>query len=198
MANVDAPRGFTPVGTMNGSSWEGTVRAFQADADGGDIFPGDMCALGSDGKVVAVANGGAEIIGVCVGYVQQQPCNTTSGIWDQQLGTSNLPTDRTYYDASVDATGWILVTVGPDVLYEVQCDGTIAVTEIGMNADITTTGGSTVKGRSLMELEATVQTTTNQMRIVGLAQRVDNDVTAANAKWVVRINENHYTKLVGV
>lgn len=198
MANVNAPRGFTPIGTMNGSSWEGAVRAYQADADGGDIFIGDMCALGADGKVVATATDGTEMIGVCVGYIQQQTANTTSGLWDQKLGTGTLPLDRVYYDASVDATGWILITVGPDVLYEVQCSGTIAITEIGMNADITTTGGSTVKGRSLQQLESTVETTTHQMRIVGLAQRVDNDVSAANAKWIVRINQNHFTKLIGV
>ena len=197
MSNVDAPRGFTPVGTMNGSGWEGAVRAYQADGSSGDIFLGDMIQMDNDGRVAPAANGNVELLGVCVGFIQQQAGNNTSGLWDNQLSSGGIALERSYYDASVDGEAWILVSVGPDVLYEVQCDGTIAIAEIGMNADITTTGGSTVKGRSLQELEATVQTTTNQMRIVGLAQRVDNDVTAANAKWVVRINENHFTKLVG-
>ena len=45
---------------------------------------------------------------------------------------------------------------------------------------------------------STVETTTHHMRIVGLAQRVNNDVASANARWIVRINENHFTKLTGV
>ena len=197
MANTDTPNGFTPVGTMNGSSWEGTVRAFQAD-DTSDIFPGDLLELGDDGKVVAATATGTNCIGVMVGHVKQQYANTTTGVWDNQLTSGSIALERTYYDASADTTGWILVTVGPDVLYEVQCTGTIAVTEIGTNADLIATTGSTTKGRSQQELSATVSSDAAQLRIVGLAQRIDNDVTTDNAKWVVRINENHYTKTVGV
>ena len=197
MANTDTPNGFTPVGTMNGSSWEGTVRAFQAD-NTSDIFPGDMLALGADGKVVAATATGTELIGVMVGHIKQQPANATTGIWDQQLGNSSIALERTYYDASADTSGWILVTVGPDVLYEVQCAGSLALADVGLNAAIVSTTGSTVKGRSQQELSATAQTTTHEMRIVQIAQRIDNDVSAANSKWVVRINHNHYTKLVGI
>lgn len=197
MANSDIPNGFTPVGTMNGSPWCGTVRAFQAD-NTSDIFPGDLLELGADGKVVAATATGTNCIGVMVGRLPSQSANTTTGVMDQQLDNGTISLERSWYDASADVTGWILVTVGPDVLYEVQCTGTIAITEIGTNADLIATTGSTIKGRSQQELSATVSSVAAQLRIVGLAQRIDNDVTAANAKWVVRINENHYTKLAGV
>lgn len=198
MANVDTPRGFTPVGTINGSAWGGHVRAYQADPSATDIFIGDMVTMQANGLIDAADAAEVDLLGVAIGVLQTQDSNTTTGIMDQALGTGSLHLERLYYDASADGSQWVLVVVGPDVLYEVQADGITDLIDVGNNCEIVATAGSTLSGRSQQEASSTTVATTAQLRLVGPAQRVDNDVTTANSKWVVRINENHYTKLAGI
>lgn len=198
MSNTDRPNGFTPVGTLSGSPWQGQVKAYKADGSGANLFPGDMVILEADGAIDIATSASTELLGVVVGKMLNPVNSTTNLISDGALGSTDLTLSKKYYDTA-DGAGWILVCVGPDTLYEVQADGTTPYTAIGSNCDLLATAGSTSTGRSQQEISSTVSTaTTSGIRIVALAQRVDNDVASANSKWVVRINENHFTKLGGV
>jgi hypothetical protein len=70
----------------------------------------------------------------------------------------------------------------PNIYYEIQANGPVAQTALGAQASITantTTSGNLITGFSNVALDVTTtgsltQTSTNQLRIVGFAQRIDN------------------------
>lgn len=69
------------------------------------------------------------------------------------------------------------VTLDPTIVYEIQANGSIAVTDIGKQADYTAiTAGSTVTGLSALMLDTATLTDTGnaQMRIIDLAPAPDN------------------------
>jgi hypothetical protein len=66
----------------------------------------------------------------------------------------------------------------PNIVYEIQSDGTLAQTSVGDEADLSnTTAGSTTTGLSQATLSTTLAGSGNtaQMRIVNLAPYADND-----------------------
>lgn len=201
--NQDRPNGFTPVGTMSGSPWNGYVRLYETDAsEGTGIFVGDAVTLEADGNIAPATN--AEVIlGVCVGVLPHMPAKT-SGKLDNFLSSTSPTLLPTYSAAST--LGTIMVAIGPDVLYEVQEDGVtdpVEMADIGSNVNlITTHAGSTTTGRSGMEIDSDSHTTgTAQFRLVDIVDRPDNEqgdvnsggVDGDNCRWIVRINENHFT-----
>jgi len=201
MSNIDNPNGAKPVGTLSGAPWQGLVRSYMADGSGADIFIGDFVEMNTDGYIDVAAAGSVEIIGVCVG-IQPAQAGQTNMVTDHYMSTGVGPDlSRKYYDASVDGATWLLVVTGPDVLYEIQEDGDtsdLALTDIGRNADLVDPGGSTTKGHSLQEIDSdSVADATGQLRIVAPINRPGNEL-GDWARWTVRVNENHYTKIAGV
>lgn len=193
MANTDRPNGFKPVGTLTGSPWQAGLRVYKADGSGSNLFPGDMLILEADGAVDIAASTSLQLLGVMVGKLLNNVNSTTNLISDGMLSNTDPNLTKKYYDTA-DGAGWILVATDPNTLYEVQADGTTPYTAIGANCDLLATAGSTVTGHSQQEISSTVATaTTSGIRIVALVQRPGNDVTAANSKWVVKINDGHFT-----
>jgi hypothetical protein len=82
------------------------------------------------------------------------------------------------WTASLAATDIVAyVTLDPTIVYEIQANGSIAVTDIGKQADYTTiTAGSTVTGLSAMMLDTATLTDTGNaaLRIIGLSPGPDN------------------------
>lgn len=82
------------------------------------------------------------------------------------------------WTASTAATGIIAyVTLDPSIVYEIQANGSIAVTDIGKQADFTTiTAGSTVTGLSALMLDTATLTDSGNasLRIIDLAPGPDN------------------------
>jgi len=197
--NADRPNGFTPVGTMSGSPWNGYVRLYETDAsEGTGIFVGDAVTLETDGNI-APAAAGEIVLGVCVGVLPHIPVKA-SGLSDNFLSNSSPTLLPTYSAASTADV--IMVCVGPDVIYEVQEDGVtdpIALVDINANFDlIATHAGSTTSGRSGMEINSDSHAATSgQFRLIGMVDRPDNqqgdvDTTLPNARWLVRVNESPY------
>lgn len=186
MANSDRPSGARPVGTISGSPWGGHVKKYPVDSSNGTaIFRGDFITLEADGNVTPAAAGGI-ILGVCTGVVI-----------DRSVAATEHPG---YLPAST--AGNILVAVGPDILYEVQEDSVgsnLAATDVGTNIDLIAGAGSTTTGVSAHELDSSTATAagTAQLRVVKLVEREDNAV-GANAKWLVRVFESHWTTTNGV
>lgn len=82
------------------------------------------------------------------------------------------------WTASLAATEIVAyVTLDPAIVYEIQANGPIAVTDIGSQADFTTiTAGSTVTGLSALMLDQATLTTSGNasLRIIGLSPGPDN------------------------
>lgn len=199
MANVDRPNGARVIGTMSGSPWNASVKAFEVDSSAANIFPGDFVIMEADGKVAPATAGSVELVGVCVGVPHYMPTKT-NGKWDHFMSSGTQPDLSIKYHETGSA-GIILVAVGPDLLYEMQEDdegNALALTDIGANVDILATAGDTTTGTSRQEIDrSTVATTAAQLRLVEFVDRPDNEL-GDWARWVVRINESHYNKTAGV
>jgi hypothetical protein len=199
--NVDNPNGFTPVGTMSGSPWNGYVRAYEVDSSS-TIFMGDLVILEADGRVAPADAGSLHILGVCVGALNHVAGPiAASGKMDGNFMANTSPTLSPSYSNA--EAGWVLVAVGTDVLYEVQEDGVsdpIEIVDVGLNVDIVTThSGSTLTGKGAQEINSDSHTTASaQLRLIGVADKPNNqpydlDTTQnGTCRWIVRINESHF------
>ena len=87
-----------------------------------------------------------------------------------------------------------LVCVDPTVVYEVQSSGATVVADVGLNAGIVYTAGSTVTGISGMTLDIATKATTATLplKILGVVQRPDADMADSSAwKLHVTLNSNN-------
>ena len=176
MANADTPRGLRPIGSLNGSPYNGaTIKCAILAGDGTATFIGDAVKL----------DGTASADGYYPSVVQAAATDEIFGV-------------VTSFDANPDAlsdqyrkaTTLRLCNVVPalDTLFVIQVSGTFAITDVGEAADITVGSGNTTTGMSAMELEATPGTE-DQVLILGIDRRPDNEV-GAFADVIVRINES--------
>jgi len=181
MPNTNSANGLTPVRMANGSPYSGSLAPYFVPAtDSTALFIGDpvIIAGSADADGVATATrataaSAGRITGVVVGFVPS-PTIVANG----------------YRLAST--AEYALVEMGPDVIYEIQEDsvgGALAVTSVGLNADLIAASGSTATKRSgfMLDSSTAATTATLQLRIVGFTQRADNEV-GTNAKILVRIN----------
>lgn len=202
MANTSRVNGFRPTKYLNGAQWNGQANLyFIPNSNATATFVGDMVQqettgdstatggnnLGVPSCIQAAATG--TIIGAIVGF-------TPGGglVAGQQYVNLNSPQYRL---ASVGCYCWVVDD--PMVLFEVQTsNGTSAVGDVGLNANLVVGAGSTTTGLSAMTAnQGTIAVTaTFQLRIMGFSQRADNDDTAANSKWLVKINNSAYGNVV--
>jgi hypothetical protein len=190
MANIDAAFGYRPIGKVgSGVQNMGTTMYTIEDNYGTAIFKGDH-VLQSGGYVIKGTASGATILGVFNGCFYIDP-------------TSKKPTYSNYYPGSINVTsaGSISGSTNidayiyddPYMLFEAQCDGTIAKTDIGKNTDTALTAGSTVNGLSKNEIDSSAEATTAglQVKIIGITKDPENDdASSANANWYVMFNEH--------
>jgi len=190
MANVDAPFGARLVGSILGVTQNARINAYTVLAtDATALFVGDFVKLtgtsgnGDDGEnhpVVTQAAATETLVGFVVGF---------------KPNPSYL--NQIYRTASTLRT--VYVCDDPYATFAIQSSGTVAVTDMGANADITvpTPAGSTSTGISYMELdESTVATATFQLRILGLDPRPDNAI-GASADLICMINEHQFKSTTG-
>ena len=190
MANIDAAFGLRPIGKVgSGVQNMGTTMYTIEDNYGTAIFKGDH-VLQSGGYVIKGTASGATILGVFNGCFYIDP-------------TSKKPTYSNYYPGSINVTsaGSISGSTNidayiyddPHMLFEAQCDGTLAKTDIGKNTDTVLTAGSTVNGLSKNEIDDSTEATTAglQVKIIGITKDPENDdASSANANWYVMFNEH--------
>ena len=190
MANVDAAFGYRPIGKVgSGVNNAGTSLYAIGDNYNTSIFKGDH-VMQASGLVIAGTAGGDNNLGVFNGCFYIDP-------------TSAKPTWSNYYpaDTNVTASGSIsgstkvdaYIYDDPYYLFEIQCDGTIAKTDIGKNADTTLGTSSTVNGQSKTELKTSGAATTAalQLNVVGITKDPENDdASSDNANWHVMWNEH--------
>ena len=190
MANVDAAFGYRPVGKVgSGVNNGGTTLYTIGDDYGTAIFKGDH-VMQASGLVIAGTASGSTNLGVFNGCFYIDP-------------TSSKPTWSNYYPASTNVTASGSISGGttidayiyddPYYLFEAQCDGTIAKTDIGKNTESVLGTSSTINGLSVTEIDSGSEATTAglQVRIVGISKDPDNsDASSANANWYVMWNQH--------
>ena len=194
MANRDAPSGFTPVGTLDGSDWHGKLQnvCFLA-ADSTATFIGDAVKISGSGSAnglypsVAQCAAGDRAYGVLVSL---EPDFTDEGT----LSSAN------YRLASTLRYGKVIpFDSGVFSIQEDSVTSTLAVTNIGQNINVIVGAGSTATGLSGMELDSNTAATTNTLifRILQLDPAQDNEV-GANARWLVTGNLTDLNNIAGI
>lgn len=183
MANVDKAFGLRPLGNLSASGSQKQYGYEIADNQAGAIFQGDLVTL-KDGYILQFDPAShTAAVGVFNG------CNYIDP-------TTGKPTWKNYYPGGVNITqGKIIADVidDPNQLFIIQNDGTSAVTDYGLNADIVVGTGNTTTGVSANVLDTSSIATTAalNLKIVGLWDTPNNSV-GANAVVVVKINEHLY------
>lgn len=192
MANTNAKFGLRPIGRL-GSSYNstGTTEYDILTGTTGSIFSGDPVKMVSTGGI-AVAAAGDVLLGVFQG------CRYTNSAGDV-IYSPYWPTTT----ASSDAVAFVVDD--PNATFEVQsaATGSVVQTVVGLNADIVYTAGSTVNGRSNVDLSGTMATGTAQCRIIGFSNDPENNALgtgslSTNVNMIVKINEHFYNAAAGV
>lgn len=183
MANVDKAFGFRPLGNLSATGAQKQYGYEIADNQSGAIYQGDLVTIVNGYVVKFLPATHAAALGVFNGCFYIDP-------------TSGKPTWKNYYPGSVNITeGKIVADVidDPSQLFIVQADGVVTQANIGKNADVIGTGGSSTTGVSTMELNtATIaDTAALNLKIVGLWNVPGNEL-GEFAVLVVKINEHLY------
>jgi len=195
MANTNAPSGLTPYSRSSGEPYNGAVSTYYVPVGNPTaLYIGDPVVLitnSSDGNGIqsvgiATAGGGTYILGVFRGI------SNNAGLATIPLLQSQTP----YLPASTAA--YVNICTDPDLLYAIQENGAMVSGASGRNADLVAGTGSNYDSLSGWQLNSSTLATTNtlQMRIVKLLQETGNAV-GTNAKWLVRINLNQFTEVLG-
>ena len=183
MANIDKAFGFRPIGNLSATGAQKQYGYEIADNQGGTIFQGDLVALSAGFITRFLPATHTAAVGVFNGCSYIDP-------------TTGKPTFKNFYPGSVNITsGKIIADVidDPSQLFLVQCDAGFVAADVGKNADVIGTGGSTTTGVSTMELDSSTLATTAalNLKVVGLYNVPANDF-GTNAVVVVKINEHVY------
>ena len=183
MANIDKAFGLRPIGNLSATGAQKQYGYEIADNQAGTIFQGDLVALSAGFITRFLPATHTAAVGVFNG------CNYIDP-------TTGKPTFKNFYPGSVNITaGKIIADVidDPSQLFLVQCDAGFVAADVGKNADVIGTGGSTTTGVSTMELNSSTLATTAALNLktVGLYNVPSNEY-GSFAVVVVKINEHVY------
>jgi len=188
MANSNAPFGLRPV-NLDGSYCNSVaVNVYSVPAsDSNNIFIGD--------PVITTGTGDSNGVPIVA------KATAGSGAYFQGVVVGIKPTtdESTVYRAASTAM-LVYVADSPDQLFEIQSNGTAAITSLGANADFSFgSGGSTGTGISGGVLSESSVNTTNtlQLRIERFSPAVDNEI-GLYGRYIVRINLHQKRNLTGI
>ena len=186
MSTTSAPRGLKPIGILGGAAFVGSTREYLIKSGYSTaIFNGDVVGFADvanstdDGHLVReTAASEVNPIGVFLGCSYTDP-NTSQ------------PTFRQYYPGSISASDIkAVVAVHPHTLYEVQADGAVAQTSLGMTIDLVqTSAGSTITGNSGLQADASTASVGGELfKIVDFVNRPGSTIGDAYTDLVVMLS----------
>ena len=183
MANVDGAFGFRPVRHMSGNV---QTEEFKIAANYGTaIYTGQTVEAVAGGGVEAAAAGDTQQAGVFGGVSYTDP-------------TTSKPTWSAYYPASTNASDLkASIYLDPNIIFEVQHDGTGTAAMNNSGFDFVGVGGSTISGQSTQELDTSTSGTSGGFKQIGISEDPDNqDTSADNCNAYVVFNKcEHIMKL---
>jgi len=190
MANVAAPIGAEPVGSLSSSgSFSGKVRHIKI-ASGYDtsIFYGDFVKLVAGGTVEK-DEGTATMtpVGVFAGCFYTDP-------------TTKQPTYAQQWPADLVASDAVAYVVDdPNVLMQMQSSGSLAQSALGANVPVVQTAGSTDIGRSKNAVGAAATTATLPLRVIDFVDGPESAVGDSFTDVIVKFNAGHqYNNNTGI
>ena len=172
MANLNAPSGFEAICSLDGTSVESTNTYEAAVGNSNAFFIGDALKLLTDSDSTT----GVPLVDVCA--TGSRPVGVMASV---RPILSNLTLN--YKPASTLAV--VNVCDDPNTVFEIQSDGTAAHADVGEYTNITvSTAGSTVTGRSGMQLHESSVTSTATSSLPLMILRLSpkpNNAFGANA-----------------
>ena len=186
MSTTSAPRGLKPIGILGGMPFAGSTREYLIKSGYSTaIFNGDVVGFANvasstdDGHLVReTAAGEVNPIGVFLGVSYTDP-NTSQ------------PTFKQHYPGSIAASDIkAVVAVHPHTLYEVQADGAVAQTSLGMTIDLVqTSSGNTTTGNSGLQADADTASVGGELfKIVDFVNRPGSSVGDTYTDLVVMLS----------
>ena len=185
MSSSATPYGARPVGTLSASgSFTAKVRHYQiASAYGTSIFFGDFVKLVTAGTIEKdTGTTACTPIGIFMGCSYTDP-NTNQKTFNQMWTASIAASDAYAY-----------VIDDPNVIFEMQADGSAAQATLGTNCAVVQTAGSTTIGTSknAVDISTSAATTaTLPVRIIDVVQTPSNAWADSYTDLVVKFNAGH-------
>ena len=184
MANVDKAFGLRPLGNLSATGAQKQFAYEIADNQSGAIYQGDLVTLSGGYVVKYDSTLHTAALGVFNG------CNYIDP-------TSGKPTWKNYYPGSVNITAGVIsaeVVDDPSQLFLIQADEDVVQADIGLNANIAYTAGSSTTGLSATELDSSTiaNTATLALKIVGFYNAPNNIRAEDHVDVVVKINTHLY------
>ena len=203
MANTSRINGFRPVKHMNGAPYNGQANIYEVPAgETVPVFIGDLvklsdsaatsgypaveAAVAASSQVVSVP-----IVGAVVGIV-----NAKMDPVDGRMTGGSISLDTPVYRAA-STKQLVLVADSPDIIFEAEADASVALADVGLNADIGASAHTLplVTGASPMYVYSTTApsaSATRPFQIMGIVKRPDNEAAAAYNKVLVKITTHAY------
>lgn len=203
MANTSRINGFKPVKHLNGSPYNGQANIYEVPAgETVPVFIGDLVKLSDsaatsgypavEAAVAASSQVNAvPIVGAVVGIV-----NAKMDPVDGRMTGGSISLDTPVYRAA-STKQLVLVADSPDIIFEAEADASVALADVGLNADIGASAHTLplVTGASPMYVYSTTApsaSATRPLQIMGIVKRPDNEAAAAYNKVLVKITTHAY------
>lgn len=181
MANRDNPMGLRPAYHLTGGVIRQQVYSIASAYDTG-IWSGDLVHVVSTSRNIEAGDGAgdAPFIGVFAG------CEYSDTSGNKIFSRQWLASTATL--GSVDAVAYVYDD--PNIVWIIQADGALAVTDVWRQADLAYTAGSTVTGQSKTELDYSNLGTGKNFHVYGIYDHPENTAGSTNVDVLVLINEH--------
>jgi hypothetical protein len=192
MANQDAAFGLKAIGKVGQNKDNQGLSEYNIAASSAAIYQNDAVQFQTTGYIrIGAAN--VPLLGTLNGIFYTD-ASTSKPTWANHLESGNTATDIVGFVAD-----------DPYERFEVQADSTLAIANIGTNADISFKAGVTPNYVSKSEVLTSATTaSTAQFRILGVAKDIENSeklnatTYAANVNVVGIINEHFLKQTAGI
>jgi len=187
MANQDAAFGLKAIGKVGQNRDNQGLSEYSIAANASAIYQWDPVEMAATGTITVAA--ATDTLLGSINGVFYTDASTSKPTWANHLNASNTATDIVGF-----------VSDDPYERFEVQSDGATAAADVGMNADIAYTAGSSPDYVSKVELDhSDLKTATAQLRVLAISNDPSNDTAgSANVNLVVMINEHFLKGTVGI
>ena len=183
MSATSTPFGLRPSFHPSGLDRAVALTDGIASAYSSSILKGQPVALNTNGQII-VATAGSAYLGAFAGveWTDTTGRRRVSNYWPANTAFNTGSCVAYYYS-------------DPNIVYDIQCDGSLAQTSIGDQANFTNiTAGSTTTGLSQCTISSSLVGSGNvgDMRIVGLYNGVDNAWGDSYTTVQVQISRSQY------
>lgn len=203
MANTSRINGFKPVKHLNGSPYNGQANIYEVPAgEAVPVFVGDLVKLSDSAAtegypaVEAVVGASAQVaavpvVGAVVGIINAK-LDPVNG----KMTGGSISLDTPVYRPATTKQ-FVLVADSPDLIFEAEADASVALADVGLNADVGASAHTLplATGNSPMYVYSTTAPTasaTRPLQILGIVKRPDNETATAYNKVLVKITTHAY------